>query len=85
MKYKNYVGVLLWDTQSKVNVIKYVTRVHNDGKMWFAKDGEPAKAFCLSFAKDLVYGMTCNGTPAVVVTAPSYLDLSNPEKGDEEQ
>ena len=74
MKYHYYVGVL--NAENKIN---FVTRVDNQHKISYWTEGEKAKRFTLSYAKDLVFGLGLNGYNAVVITAPEYYEFKNTE------
>lgn len=74
MKYKYYVAILFQRGQ-----YRFVTRIDRNTKTAVWGDGEEAKSFPLSVAKDLVFGLVCNGYPAVVVTAPETFEMRNPE------
>lgn len=59
------------------NRLIFVTAIDYSTKEFWYTQGEPALKFSESQAKDLVYGMVCNGYPAFVVKAPTYLEFSN--------
>ena len=58
--------------------IKYVTSVSSEHKVakW---DGKEAMTFSKAYAKDLAWGLTLNGNPAIIMLKESYLNLSNPK------
>ena len=77
MKYKYYVAILF-----QGGVYRFVTGKNNITRTAMWESGKPAVNFSLSVAKDLVFGLVCNGYPAVVVTAPESFELSNPAEVD---
>lgn len=70
MKYKYYV-VILFDDGS----MKYLTGTKGSQAFW--RKGEKALPLCLSTAKDIVFGLTCNGYSCGVLTLPSFMEPKN--------
>lgn len=56
--------------------LKYVTKL-GEGRMAFWEEGENAKLFGLSTATEICKGLNMNFIPAVVIKAPSYMELKN--------
>ena len=69
MKYKAYVGIII-NFGTEIRGMKFVTEVESRTARW--KAGEPAKAFTLSAAKDICFGLNSNGFHAAVVQLPYY-------------
>lgn len=59
--------------------IKYVTNVSSEPKVAKWEDGKEAITFSKAYAKDLAWGLTLNGHPAIAMLKESYLNLSNPK------
>lgn len=79
MKFKYFVGVLCG------NDIRYVTMVDRAAKTALWEDNGlagAAVAMSLSAAKDLVFGLRCNGYSAVVIMAPDNERFVNSAKED---
>ena len=75
MNYNYYVATI-----SDKNEVRFVTKVDNATKTWFASKGEKAKVFKKGVADDLMFGMVINGVTAVVIKAPGYTEYSNPKE-----
>lgn len=65
-KRKYNYAVLLVDSGS------FVSKVTSD-KTAYWKAGEEAKFFSKEIARDIAFGLTFNGSTAVVVEVPSYI------------
>ena len=76
-KAEKYVIGVLFPYQDRTE-IKYVTSVSSEHKVakW---DGKEAMTFSKAYAKDLAWGLTLNGNPAIIMLKESYLNLSNPK------
>ena len=76
-KAEKYVIGVLFPYQDRTE-IKYVTSVSSEHKVakW---DGKEAMTFSKVYAKDLAWGLTLNGNPAIIMLKESYLNLSNPK------
>ena len=68
MKYKNYVALVYGSDHT----ITYVTDSDNISRIAKWEANKPAKAFTKTGAENLVFGLRCNGYPAVIVTHPDY-------------
>jgi hypothetical protein len=66
------------------NRIKYVTKINRENKCAFWADGEPAMTFTKTIAEDYVYGLVVNGFNAVVIKAPSFIELCNGSDKDDD-
>ena len=76
-KYSYYVALI-----ESNNHIKYVTEINNATKVARWEAGKPAMKFTKSAAENLVFGLTANCFPAVILQAPSFHEFSNSEEGD---
>ena len=76
-KAEKYVIGVLFPYKDRTE-IKYVTSVSSEHKVakW---DGKEAMTFSKAYAKDLAWGLTLNGNPAIIMLKESYLNLSNPK------
>lgn len=70
-KWKYFIGVY------EDNKLKYVTETKGSYASW--KAGEPAKEFGITTATNICEGLNFNMIPAVVVKAPSFLEIKNDE------
>ena len=77
-KAEEYVVGILFPYKDRTE-IKYVTNVSSEPKVAKWEDGEEAMTFSKSYAKDLAWGLTLNGNPAIAILKESYLNLSNPK------
>lgn len=77
-KTEEYVVGILFPYKDRTE-IKYVTNVSSEPKVAKWEDGEEAMTFSKSYAKDLAWGLTLNGNPAIAILKESYLNLSNPK------
>lgn len=77
-KSEEYVVGILFPYKDRTE-IKYVTNVSSEPKVAKWEDGEEAMTFSKSYAKDLAWGLTLNGNPAIAILKESYLNLSNPK------
>lgn len=59
--------------------IKYVTSISSKSKVAKWEDGQNAMTFSKAYAKDLAWGLTLNGNPAIAMLKESYLHLENPK------
>ena len=76
-KAEEYIVGILFPYKDRTE-IKYVTSVSSEHKVakW---DGKEAMTFSKAYAKDLAWGLTLNGNPAIIMLKESYLNLSNPK------
>ena len=74
VKRLSYVAVITSDGSS--NALKFVTKTEGRNAFWEA--GKPAKAFSETTAKDISFGLYCNGFAAVIVKAIDGQILENP-------
>ena len=72
-KFDTYVAVFF--QKGDDHVVKFVTSAKGSWAEWL--DGEPAKPFAESYAKDIVYGLTLNGYAAAVIKAVHGLEFMN--------
>ena len=77
------VGILV--TYKDKTEIKYVTNVSSEPKVAKLEDGKEAMTFSKVYAKDLAWGLTLNGNPAIAILKESYLNLINPEAAESEE
>ena len=77
-KTEEYVVGILFPYKDRTE-IKYVTNVSSKPKVAKWEDGKEAITFPKAYAKDLAWGLTLNGNPAIVILKESYLNLSNPK------
>ena len=82
-KTEEYVVGILFTYKDRTE-IKYVTSVSSEHKVakW---DGKEAMTFSKAYAKDLAWGLTLNGNPAIAILKESYLNLINPEAAESEE
>ena len=71
MKCKAYVGILIHQGM-EIRKMLFVTETSGHNAKWEA--GKPAKAFSLSAAKDIVFGLNVNGIHAAVVQIPDTFE-----------
>lgn len=83
-KRDEYVVGILFAYEDRTE-IKYVTSIdmHTKYAKWEA--GKEAKIFSKDWAKDLSWALCLNGTPAIPMIKPDYLDLVNPKANEEEK
>lgn len=77
-KAEEYVVGILFPYKDRTE-IKYVTNVSSEPKVAKWEDGKEAITFSKAYAKDLAWGLTLNGNPAIAMLKKSYLNLSNPK------
>ena len=77
-KAEKYVIGVLFPYKDRTE-IKYVTSVSSEPKVAKLEDGKEAMTFSKVYAKDLAWGLTLNGNPAIIMLKESYLNLSNPK------
>ena len=77
-KAEEYVVGILFLYKDRTE-IKYVTNVSSEPKVAKWEDGKEAMTFSKVYAKDLAWGLTLNGNPAIIMLKESYLNLSNPK------
>ena len=77
-KKEEYVVGILFPYKDRTE-IKYVTNVSSEPKVAKWEDGKEAMTFSKVYAKDLAWGLTLNGNPAIIMLKESYLNLSNPK------
>lgn len=77
-KAEEYVVGILIPYEDRTE-IKYVTNVSSEPKVAKWEDGKEAITFSKVYAKDLAWGLTLNGNPAIAMLKESYLNLSNPK------
>ena len=77
-KADEYVVGVLFPYKDRTE-IKYVTNVSSESKVAKWEDGKEAMTFSKTYAKDLAWGLTLNGNPAIVMLKESYLHLENPK------
>lgn len=77
-KAEEYVVGILFPYKDRTE-IKYVTNVSSEHKVAKWEDGKEAITFSKAYAKDLAWGLTLNGNPAIAMLKESYLNLSNPK------
>lgn len=77
-KADEYVVGVLFPYKDRTE-IKYVTNVSSESKVAKWEDGKEAMTFSKTYAKDLAWGLTLNGNPAIVMLKESYLHLDNPK------
>ena len=65
--------------------IKYVTNVSSEPKVAKWEDRKEAMTFSEVYGKDLAWGLTLNGNPAIAILKESYLNLINPEAAESEE
>ena len=75
-KTEEYVVGILFPYKDRTE-IKYVTSVSSEPKVAKWEDGKEAMTFSKAYAKDLAWGLTLNGNPAIIMLKESYLNLSN--------
>ena len=83
-KAEEYVVGILFTYKDRTE-IKYVTSVSSEPKVAKWEDGKEAMTFSKVYAKDLAWGLTLNGNPAIAILKESYLNLINPEAEDSEE
>lgn len=76
-KAEEYVVGILFPYKDRTE-IKYVTNVSSEPKIAKWEDGKEAITFSKAYVKDLAWGLTLNGHPAIAMLKESYLNLSNP-------
>lgn len=77
-KAEEYIVGILFPYKDRTE-IKYVTNVSSEPKVAKWEDGKEAITFSKAYAKDLAWGLTLNGHPAIAMLKESYLNLSNPK------
>lgn len=77
-KADEYVVGVLFPYKDRTE-IKYVTNVSSESKVAKWEDGKEAMTFSKTYAKDLAWGLTLNGHPAIAMLKESYLLLENPK------
>ena len=77
-KAEEYIVGILFPYKDRTE-IKYVTNVSSEPKVAKWEDGKEAMTFSKVYAKDLAWGLTLNGNPAIIMLKESYLNLSNPK------
>lgn len=77
-KAEEYVVGILFPYKDRTE-IKYVTNVSSEHKVAKWEDGKEAITFSKAYAKDLAWGLTLNGHPAIAMLKESYLNLNNPK------
>ena len=77
-KKEEYVVGILFPYKDRTE-IKYVTNVSSEPKVAKWEDGKEAMTFSKVYAKDLAWGLTLNGNPAIIMLKELYLNLSNPK------
>lgn len=77
-KTEEYVVGILFPYKDRTE-IKYVTSVSSEPKVAKWEDGKEAMTFSKAYAKDLAWGLTLNGNPAIAILKESCLNLSNPK------
>ena len=82
-KAEKYVIGVLFPYKDRTE-IKYVTNVSSEPKVVKLEDGKEAMTFSKVYAKDLAWGLTLNGNPAIAILKESYLNLINPEAAESE-
>lgn len=82
-KAEEYVVGILIPYEDRTE-IKYVTSVSSEPKVAKWEDGESAMTFSKNYAKDLAFGLTLNGNPALAMLKESYMDLKNPKPTESE-
>ena len=83
-KTEQYSVGILFPTKTETT-IKYVTGVQTQPKVAKWEDGKDAMTFSKAYAKDLAWGLTLNGNPAIAILKESYLNLINPEAAESEE
>ena len=73
-----YVVGILFPYENRTE-IKYVTSISSKSKVAKWEDGQNAMTFSKAYAKDLAWGLTLNGNPAIAMLKESYLHLENPK------
>ena len=73
-EYNYYVGVL-----THTNELRFVDSVSYSDKTCTWSAGAEPKVFTKQMALDLQMGLMCNGTVALVIEAPEFLELQNLE------
>lgn len=82
-KAEEYVVGILFPYKDRTE-IKYVTNVSSEPKVAKWEDGKEVITFSKAYAKDLAFGLTLNGNPALVMLKESYMDLKNPKPAESE-
>ena len=77
-KAEEYVMGILFPYENRTE-IKYVTSISSKSKIAKWDDGQNAMTFSKAYAKDLAWGLTLNGNPAIAMLKESYLHLENPK------
>lgn len=77
-KTEEYVVGILFPYKDRTE-IKYVTNVSSKSKVAKWEDGKETMTFSKVYAKDLAWGLTLNGNPAIIMLKESYLSLNNPK------
>lgn len=77
-KAEEYVVGILFPYENRTE-IKYVTSISSKSKIAKWDDGQNAMTFSKAYAKDLAWGLTLNGNPAIAMLKESYLHLENPK------
>lgn len=77
-KAEEYVVGILFPYENRTE-IKYVTNVSSESKVAKWEEGKEAIPFSKTYAKDLAWGLTLNGHPAIVMLKEPYLLLENPK------
>jgi len=77
-KAEEYVVWILFPYENRTE-IKYVTSISSKSKVAKWEDGKEAMSFSKEYAKDLAWGLTLNGNPAIAMLKESYLHLENPK------
>lgn len=78
LKAEEYVVGILFPYENRTE-IKYVTSISSKSKIAKWDDGQNAMTFSKAYAKDLAWGLTLNGNPAIAMLKESYLHLENPK------
>lgn len=73
-EYNYYVGIL-----THTNELRFVDTVSYSDKTCTWSAGAKPKVFTKQMAIDLQMGLMCNGTVALVIEAPEFLELQNQE------
>ena len=77
-KAEEYVVGILFPYENRTE-IEYVTSISSKSKVAKWEDGQNEMTFSKAQAKDLAWGLTLNGNPAIAMLKESYLHLENPK------
>lgn len=81
LKYKHYVAIIDDETFK----LSFVTAMSNKDKIAYWTAGKPAMSMSKSSAEDLQFGLVVNGYRCLVIKAPDFYEIVNPEESENKE